>query len=149
MKGKWRKNNMRKRIILTISISLFTLISCSSQKTIGELPYGSYSYRSYNFLGDLVGDGTLYINNADSTAVTGNWNIREVRECLNCGAQFGSGFLIGFLENDTLRINLNPDNTNIDTELIGKFGDGTFDGKWKWTNREGFGFSGTFKAARM
>jgi hypothetical protein len=141
---------MKNKQFIAITVtSILLFLSCSSQEIAGEFPYGSYSYRSYNFLGDLVGDGTLYINNADSTAITGNWNIREVRECLNCGAQFGSGFLMGFVENDTLRINLNPDDTNIDTKLIGKFGDGIFDGKWQWTNREGFGFSGTFKAVRM
>ena len=141
---------MRKlQIVPSIAIMVLFFLSCSSQNPEGEHPYGNYFYRSYSFLGDLVGEGTLYINQADSTSITGNWNIREVRECLNCGAQFGSGFLIGNVEDDTLRINLNPDNIDIDTELIGEFGDGTFNGKWKWTDRAGFGFSGTFKANRM
>jgi hypothetical protein len=138
-----------KILIVTILTVLFLSISCSTSKTSESYPYGSYLYRSYNFLGDLVGEGTLYINPPDSNIVTGNWNIRKVRECANCGAQFGSGFLTGNMENDTMRINLNPNDVDIDTELIGGFGDGNFSGDWKWHNQAGFGYSGTFKAYRQ
>jgi hypothetical protein len=134
---------------ISISIFLFLFLSCSSSQTSELCPYGSYSYRSFNFLGELVGEGTLYINEPDSNGVTGNWHIRKVRECSNCGAQFGSGILIGSVENDTLRVNLNPNDVEIDTELIGEFGSGSFDGAWKWLNQEGFGYSGTFKASRQ
>jgi len=138
-----------KILTVTISTLLFLFLSCSSGKISEPFPYGSYLYRSYNFLGDLVGEGTLYISEPDSNIITGNWQIRKVRECLNCGAQFGSGVLIGSMENDTMRINLNPDEINIDTELIGGFGDGSFNGEWKWNNKAGFGFSGTFKSYRQ
>jgi len=134
---------------ISISIFLFLFLSCSSSQTSEQYPYGSYLYRSYNFLGDLVGEGTLYISEPDSNGVMGNWNIRKVRECNNCGAQFGSGIFVGTLKDDLMRINLNPDNVEIDTELIGEFGSGSFDGAWKWLNQEGFGYSGTFKASRQ
>ena len=138
-----------KILIVAIPILIFMTISCSSSHTEEQFPYGSYLYRSYNFLGDLVGEGTLYINPPDSNGVMGNWQIRKVRECNNCGAQFGSGILIGTLENDTLRVNLNPDDIFIDTELIGEFVNGNYDGKWKWINQEGFGYSGTFTSSRQ
>jgi len=138
-----------KTLIVTTSTLLFLFLSCSTSKTSESYPYGSYSYRSYNFLGDLVGEGTLYINQPDSNITTGNWQIRKVRECLNCGAQFGSGILTAKVENDSMRINLNPYDVEIDTELMGAFGDGTFNGDWHWTNLAGFGFSGTFKAYRQ
>ncbi len=138
-----------KILTVTASILLFLFLSCSSSKTSEPYPYGSYLYRSYNFLGDLVGEGTLYISEPDSNIITGTWQIRKVRECLNCGAQFGSGILAGKIENDSMHINLNPDEIYIDTELIGEFGDGSFNGDWHWTNQAGFGFSGTFKAYRQ
>jgi len=134
---------------ISILIFLFLFLSCSSSQTSEQYPYGSYLYRSYNFLGDLVGEGTLYISEPDSNGIMGNWSIRKVRECNNCGAQFGSGIFIGTMEEDLMRINLNPDNVEIDTELIGEFGSGSFNGEWKWTDQAGFGFSGTFKAARQ
>ena len=138
-----------KILIVTISSLIFLLLSCSTSKTSEPYPYGSYLYRSYNFLGDLVGEGTLYISEPDSNIITGNWQIRKIRECLNCGAQFGSGIFSGKIENDSMRINLNPYDVEIDTELKGEFGNGTFDGDWHWTNLAGFGFSGTFKAVRQ
>ncbi|NNG27801.1 MAG: hypothetical protein HKM87_09770 [Ignavibacteriaceae bacterium] len=138
-----------KIFIAAISTLLLLILSCTSSQTSEQFPYGSYSYRSFNFLGELVGEGTLYINEPDSNGITGNWHIRKVRECRNCGAQFGSGVLMGSVENDTLRINLNPNEIEIDTELIGEFGKGSFSGDWKWLNQEGFGYSGTFKAERL
>ena len=130
-------------------ISIFiSLLSCSSHETNKSFPYGSYLYRSYNFVGELVGEGTLYVNESDSSMITGNWNIREIRDCPNCGAQFGSGFLTGYIENDTMYINLNPNETGIDTKLIGSISDGEFNGDWRWVNIAGFGFSGTFTTVR-
>jgi len=141
---------MKKRyIILISSVAILMLLSCSSQQAAGDFPYGSYLYRSYNFLGDLVGEGTLYINQSDSNTITGNWQIKKMRECLNCGAQFGTGVLTGYIENDTMYIDLNPDIVDITTELIGRIADGSFTGDWQWFNQAGFGYSGTFKAFRQ
>ncbi len=140
---------MKKTFVwLAIFAMIFLLGSCSSRDASESFPYGSYHYRSYNFLGDLVGEGTIYINKSDSNMVTGNWNIREVRLCLNCGKQFGSGYLEGYIENDTMVVNLNPNETEIDTELIGVLTDEEFSGDWRWIDQEGFGFSGQFTAIK-
>jgi hypothetical protein len=133
-------------LVIIVMILLFN--SCSSSEVNESFPYGSYHYRSYNFLGDLVGDGTIYIDKSDSNMVTGNWNIREVRLCLNCGRQFGSGYLEGYIENDSLIVNLNPNDIEIDTKLIGVISDNEFSGDWRWINRQGFGFSGQFTAIK-
>jgi hypothetical protein len=127
---------------------IFLIQSCSTREVSESFPYGSFHYRSYNFLGDLVGDGTIYISKSDSNMVTGNWSIRQVKLCLNCGKQFGSGYLEGYIENDTLVVNLNPTDVDIDTKLIGVLGDEEFSGDWRWLDREGFGFSGKFTAIR-
>jgi hypothetical protein len=122
--------------------------ACSSQEVSEQFPYGNFIYRSYNFLGDLVGEGTIYISRSDSNFVKGNWSIREVRSCLNCGKQFGSGYLEGYIVNDSMVVNLNPNETEIDTKLIGVIKDGEFNGEWRWTNQQGFGFSGKFTAVK-
>lgn len=141
---------MKKKVLISVAVLFILLLalSCSSNEISRAFPYGSYSYRSYNFLGDLVGEGSLYISEVDSNTFTGNWQIREVRKCLNCGAQFGSGFLTGYVENDSMYINLNPEITEIDTRLIGVVADSVYRGDWRWTNQAGFGFSGTFEAER-
>ena len=133
---------------LAIFGMIFLFIFCSSGDVSESFPYGSYHYRSYNFLGDLVGEGSIYINRSDSNMVKGNWNIRQVTLCLNCGKQFGSGYLEGYIDNDTLVVNLNPTDVEIDTKLIGVLGDEEISGDWRWVNREGFGFSGKFTAIR-
>ena len=137
-----------KILIVTASILFFTFLSCSSGRISEPFPYGSYSYKSYNFLGGLVGEGTVYISQPDSNIITGNWRIRRVSRGIYSTAQFGDGFLIGYMENDTMRINLNPDDTDIDSELIGEFGDGSFKGDWKLNKKGGLSLSGTFKAVR-
>jgi hypothetical protein len=53
-----------------------------------------------------------------------------------------------YKENDTLVVNLNPTDVDIDTKLIGVLGDEEFSGDWRWLDREGFGFSGKFTAIR-
>ena len=128
---------------------LFLLNNCSASNVNQKFPYGNYQYRSYNFLGDLVGEGTLYVDQSGSNEFTGNWNIRMVRDCRNCGAQFGSGFLTGHIENDTMYINLNPDDTEIDTYLVGLLNDGEYNGDWRWVSEEGFGYYGTFEAIKL
>ncbi|GBD88462.1 hypothetical protein BMS3Abin03_02398 [bacterium BMS3Abin03] len=140
---------MKKLIIILVSSVLFLLlISCTAGESAGKSPYGSYIYRSYNFLGDLVGDGTIYVNEADSGKVTGNWSIRQIRSCPDCGKQFGSGYLEGYIENDSMFVNLNPTDVEINTMLIGKIKDGKFSGIWRWTDIQNFGFEGTFEATR-
>jgi hypothetical protein len=145
-----KDSDMRKILARILIFSLLLLLgSCSSRVLSESSPYGSYHYRSYNFLGSLVGEGTIYINKSDSNMVTGNWSIREIVNCSNCGKQFGNGYLEGYIENDTMVVNLNPDDTEIDTKLIGVFLDNEFSGDWRWTNLQGFGFSGKFTAFRL
>jgi hypothetical protein len=144
-----KEHNMKKTfLILAVPVLLFLFLSCSSQEATGSFPYGNYQYRSYNFLGDLVGEGTIYINRSDSNMVTGNWSIRKVIDCRNCGLQFGSGYLEGYIENDKMIVNLNPNEWEIDTKLIGMLADEEFSGDWRWTDEHGFGFSGTFIAVK-
>jgi hypothetical protein len=133
---------------LAIFGMIFLFNTCSSGDVSESFPYGSYHYSSYNFLGVLVGEGSIYINKSDSNMVKGNWNIRQVTLCLNCGKQFGSGYLEGYIENDTMVVNLNPTDVEIDTKLIGVLSDEEISGDWRWVDRQGFGFSGKFTAIR-
>lgn len=138
----------RLQIILSILISLFFFISCSSQQAAGQFPYGSYSYQSFNIVGELVGDGTIYISKVDSNIVEGNWAIRNVRNCNVCGPQYGNGFFAGRIVDDSLFINLNPDNPENYVELIGELNDESFTGDWRWFDLVVNSNRGTFKAVR-
>ena len=115
----------------------------------GEFPYGSYSYQSFNISGELIGDGTLFISTVDSNLIEGNWSIRNVRNCVVCGPQYGSGYLTGRIENDSVYINLNPDNPENYVELVCEIKDQSFSGDWRWFELIVNSNRGTFKVVRM
>ncbi|MBT8377988.1 MAG: hypothetical protein KJN64_02020 [Ignavibacteria bacterium] len=137
------------QIIIAASMSTLVFLSCTSQKSTSEFPYGSYSYKSFNIAGELIGDGTFYISIVDSNIIEGNWAIRNVRNCYVCGPQYGNGYLTGKIENDSLFINLNPDNRDNYVELVGMLDDETFTGDWRWFELVVNSNRGTFKAVRM
>ncbi len=137
------------KIVYLIVLSFILFISCSTHKMDSEYPYGSYSYKSFNITGELVGDGSIYINRIDSVSVEGNWAIRNLRNCNVCGPQYGNGYLNGKIVNDSIFINLNPDNPENYVELVGEINDGTITGDWRWFEMVVNSNRGTFKAIRM
>jgi hypothetical protein len=139
----------RLQIILLLLISFLLFIACSSQKAAGEFPYGGYSYKSFNIAGELVGDGTIYISKVDSNLVEGNWAIRNIRNCNVCGPQYGNGYFTGSIDNDSLFINLNPDNPENYVELVGELNEEAFIGDWRWFELVVNSNRGTFKAVRI
>jgi len=140
---------MKIKIILSVITISLNYLSCSAGTQTTTSPFGSYIYRSYNYLGEMVGDGTIYINKSDSNLVTGNWSIQKVKNCDNCGPQFGSGYLAGKIVGDSMFINLNPDNTQDKTELTGILFGGRYSGEWRWESITRFGNKGTFDASRQ
>ena len=140
---------MKMQNILFGVVLTAVFFSCSTQKMTGEFPYGSYSYQSFNIAGELIGDGTLFISTVDSNLIEGNWSIRNVRNCVVCGPQYGSGYLTGRIENDSVYINLNPDNPENYVELVGEIKDQSFSGDWRWFELIVNSNRGTFKGVRM
>jgi hypothetical protein len=118
------------------------------QESSAEFPYGNYTYRSFNIAGELIGDGTLYINQLNSNKIEGNWSIRNIKNCTVCGPQYGSGFLTGRIENDSMFINLNPNIPQNYVELVGELKDNTFVGDWRWFESVVNSNRGTFRAVR-
>jgi len=140
---------MKKRLILFGVVLTSMFFSCSTQKMTNEFPYGRYSYQSFNIVGELIGDGTLFISTVDSNLIEGNWSIRNVRDCVVCGPQYGSGYLTGRIEKDSVYINLNPNNPENYVELVGEIKDQTFSGDWRWVELIVNSNRGTFKGVRM
>lgn len=139
---------MIKQIIPLSCFFVLLLVSCSMKETTKEFPYGSYSYRSFNITGELIGDGSLYISEVDSNTIQGNWSIRNVKNCNVCGPQFGTGFLKGRIEKDSIFINLNPNTPQNYVELVGKIENGLFSGEWKWFELIVNSNRGNFRAIR-
>ena len=140
---------MKKIKIFLILLGLPVLLwSCSSGESTGLTELGNYSYRSYDIVGNLVGEGSIYISKTDSGTIEGNWSIRNVHNCSTCGTQFGSGYLTGQIKDDSIYINLNPDYPESYTELTGKLQNGNMSGEWLWTNLIIASNRGTFKAEK-
>jgi hypothetical protein len=130
-------------------ISALTFFSCSTHTVSNKFPYGSYSYRSFNIAGELVGDGSLFISKVDSNIIEGNWSIRNIRNCVVCGPQYGSGYLTGRIESDSVYINLNPNNPENYVELVGEIKNDNFSGDWRWFELIVNSNRGNFKAVRQ
>jgi hypothetical protein len=139
---------MKKLPIVFIVILISTFFSCSTHKVADEFPYGSYSYQSFNIVGELIGDGSLFISTVDSNIIEGNWSIRNIRNCIVCGPQYGSGYLTGRIENDSVYVNLNPNNPENYVELVGKVDGDNFSGDWRWFKLIVNSNRGTFEAVK-
>ena len=140
---------MKKYLILFSIILMLLFVSCSTQNVTKKFPYGNYSYQSFNIVGELVGEGSLFISKVDSNFIDGNWSIRNVRNCVVCGPQYGSGYFSGRIESDSIYINLNPNNPENYVELAGKIKDDSFSGDWRWFELIVNSNRGTFKAVRQ
>ena len=140
---------MKKQLIIFIVNLTSTFFSCSTHKVADEFPYGSYSYQSFNIVGELTGYGSLFISTVDSNIIEGNWSIRNIRNCIVCGPQYGSGFLTGRIENDSVFINLNPNNPENYVELVGIVRNDTLSGDWRWFELILNSNRGSFNAVKM
>jgi len=140
---------MKIYLMIFVLISALTFFFCSTQTIPNKFPYGSYTYRSFNIAGELVGDGSLFISKVDSNIIEGNWSIRNIRNCVVCGPQYGSGYLTGRIESDSVFINLNPNNPENYVELVGEIKNDNFSGDWRWFELIVNSNRGNFKAVRQ
>ena len=140
---------MKKHLILFSILSTLVFVSCSTQNVTNKFPYGNYSYQSFNIVGELVGEGSLYISKVDSNFIDGNWSIRNIKNCVVCGPQYGSGYFTGRIDNDSIYVNLNPNNPENYVELVGEIKDESFSGDWRWFELVLNSNRGTFKAVRQ
>jgi len=135
-------------MFLAILIAII-FFSCTTQTVPNKFPYGNYAYTSFNITGEVIGEGTLFISKVDSNNIEGNWSIRNVKNCVVCGPQFGSGYLEGQIKKDSVYINLNPNTPQNYVELTGKIEEGNFFGDWRWQELIVNANKGTFKAVRQ
>jgi hypothetical protein len=140
---------MKTRLVMTFFNLLITfLMACSTGETTEKFPDGKYSFRSFIFLGEMVGEGSLYIRKTDTVSFDGNWSIRDVKGCVGCGPQFGGGFLTGRIVGDSVYINLNPNNPENYVELLGTVESENFSGDWRWFKLIVNSNRGTFEAVK-
>jgi hypothetical protein len=134
-------------IIIIFLLSLF--VSCQKDDTIiMSYPPGSFTYQSYDSLGNLIVDGWLAIEMVDSFNVEGSWHLNNLRDRNDIGLQDGDGKLIGYIENSSISINLNPLYADHNVYLNGSINGDIIEGEWIWTTFIGPTNRGTFKAIK-
>ncbi len=138
------------KIYLITIILLFTLI-CSCQKDeaiIESYPSGSFTYQSYDSLGNLIVDGWLAFEFVDSIRVEGSWHLNNLSNRNDIGLQDGDGELIGHVENSSISINLNPQYADHNVYLDGTLNEDLIEGRWTWATFRGPTNWGMFKASK-
>jgi hypothetical protein len=136
-------------IIVIFFLTLF--ISCEKDKSsIGfePGPPGSFTYQSYDSLGNLIVNGWFKIEFVDSLRVEGSWHLNNLSNRNDIGIQDGDGELIGHIENPSILINLNPQYADHNVYLDGIIKEDLIEGQWFWATFIGPTNWGSFRAIK-
>ncbi|UCH65081.1 MAG: hypothetical protein JSW63_10795 [Ignavibacterium sp.] len=137
-----------KTLIISISgllaISIFS--SCNDNGSSSPSTSDTYLYKSYDSTGSLIAEGEFTVNHHESGELTGRWNFQQRGSHSNCGPQFGSGNLVGGIDEDIMWINLNPQMADNNCYLYGNRNRNMFSGEWRWTTFSGITNKGPFTA---
>ena len=136
-----------KTIIAAIALLSLATISCD-QGTVPLTSLGRFEYTAYDSLGNRVAQGCLRISAGDSTSLNGTWRIEAVGAPTNIGPQIGEGTLSGFVANDQLFVELNPEFRDNNVGLSGTFDGTKFEGTWTYSGFPGVINFGAFTAVR-
>lgn len=107
----------------------------------------AFQYVGYGRDGSVVVRGTLTLSISAVGRVTGRWEFRGA-DPARIGPQVGRGALVGSFENGVLSVNLNPQNSDNNVLLNGRFSRTEYVGRWEWVGFRGVITGGTFRAAR-
>ncbi|HLF15486.1 MAG TPA: hypothetical protein VI932_11425 [Bacteroidota bacterium] len=80
-------------IVIAACCAVFA--ACETSPTGPTLIGGLYAYTAYNAGDSAVVTGTIVLRNTDSTALTGTWDLRIIRNASQTGPQSGLGTLAG------------------------------------------------------
>jgi len=129
---------------LTIIISSLILFEgCDNIKS-----GGIYQYSGFDTLGVKIITGSFTIEQGDSFSISGEWNFNPIGNLLNIGPQTGQGEYTGTIENNELRINLNPEWADNNVILEGIIDGNTISGNWYYSGYAGILNYGTFTAEK-
>lgn len=123
-------------------IGLLLLIGLACEDNGSELdgePLGVFRYTAFDSSLTVVDRGWLSLRMKNLQSVRGDWMLENT----------GSGQLAGFLNNDTLYIDLHPQYKDHNLILFGTLQGKYYHGIWSWLGFPGVMSSGTFEAMRI
>jgi hypothetical protein len=140
------------KLSVIIACFFFSLsISCEQDNSPVGLepgPPGSFSYQSYDTLGNLIVDGWIDFELTDSERIEGSWQLNNLSHREDIGPQYGSGRLNGTLTDSAISLNLNPQYADHNVYLDGIIKDNVIEGRWIWSTFIGPTNWGAFKAEK-
>lgn len=135
--------------VLYVILFLGLVFSCEKDKSIIESsPSGSFTYQSFDTLGNLLVSGWLAFEFTDSVKIEGSWHLYNLSNRNDIGPQVGDGILIGSIIDSSISIDLNPPYIDHNVYLAGTINDNFIEGKWIWATYAGASNRGTFKAIK-
>ena len=139
---------MKKQFYFFILFALFILfISCSEDNPLGP-NNTSYHYKAFDKNGNLIVSGYLWIEFADSSNVTGHWDLKQINITESIGPQVGQGEFRGVFTDGLLNIDLNPDMVDNNVVLSGTINNTSYQGNWIYYGFAGLINTGSFFAKR-
>jgi hypothetical protein len=113
-----------------------------------DTPEGSYTYTAYDSTGVKIVEGWMKLVFDDSVNVSGKWNFKKIGNPENIGPQVGSGKLVGWFDEPTISINLNPNWADNNVFFHGDYSENIIEGEWMYSGFPGVINKGMFKAVK-
>ncbi len=135
------------KIFINITIIILSLVifsACNKNTESNNI----YQYSGYDSLGVKIIEGSFSIVFGDSISISGEWNFSAIGNPENIGPQTGEGEYIGTIENNELRINLNPEWVDNNVNLAGNINGNNIAGNWTYSGFPGIINYGTFTAEK-
>ena len=137
-------NNKLYLILLAFGLTQF---SCRDLN-ISPSYEAKYHYEALDNDGKLGVSGLFTINFKDSPDLQGKWEFFSENDSLEMGAQVGEGQLEGWVQGDTISINLHPGYADHNVILHGRIENKSISGQWSWITFSGPTNQGTFVATK-
>lgn len=137
---------------------LLCIVSCDRAAVAPSVSHqGTYLYQAFDSTGTLIVKGWIEIKINESVPpddennyfpIDGKWYLDKIGDPENIGMQVGEGSLIGTIEQDDIRVNLNPGWADNNVFLNGKINGNEITGHWYYSTFVGAINGGAFKATK-
>ncbi len=118
------------------------------KNTIVDPGVDQWHYTALDSTGTTIVSGTMSFFLPDSGRFEGQWSLQKTGNPSRIGHQAGNGSIVGFVNDSTVNINLNPYRIDDNVILVADFDHLVLRGKWMWVGFSGVLNHGTFTLTR-
>jgi len=136
-------------VTVVAAILALGALNCNESTTIMSPRLGGrFLYKSFDSTGTKIVEGWLTLIYRDSVHITGEWHFQKVGSPQRIGPQVGDGVLEGGVRDETVWVELQPQNRDNNLQLTGTIENGRYHGEWVWISFVGVTNRGPFEAIR-